>query len=159
MRSVPAWMFLSWIQQIVSRFDFKNKCFLDDLLLRVAKEYPTAIVYAFQLSYKQFNERKPFAAVRPVVHEILNAIRSPTIEKFIAAIGCLSLPEEVIKAYIYPLERSLNKNYSNLVYRSKLQKVYEEVFENEMRGNFGKLSPDIRTTFDKLTEMKGIFRC
>lgn len=37
---VPEWMFISYISQMLSNFDFEKECYLDQLLLKLAKKYP-----------------------------------------------------------------------------------------------------------------------
>lgn len=37
---VPEWMFIAYISQMLSSFDFEQECFLDQLLYKVAVKYP-----------------------------------------------------------------------------------------------------------------------
>ena len=37
---VPEWMFIAYISQMLSNYDFENECFLDVLLLKLANKYP-----------------------------------------------------------------------------------------------------------------------
>lgn len=37
---VPEWMFISYISQMLSNYDFENECYLDQLLLKLAVKYP-----------------------------------------------------------------------------------------------------------------------
>lgn len=37
---VPEWMFINFISQMLSRYDFENDCYLDRLLLKLADKYP-----------------------------------------------------------------------------------------------------------------------
>lgn len=37
---VPEWMFIAYISQMLSSYDFERDCFLDQLLYKVAVKYP-----------------------------------------------------------------------------------------------------------------------
>lgn len=37
---VPKWMFISYISQMLSNYDFEEDCYLDELLLKLAVKYP-----------------------------------------------------------------------------------------------------------------------
>lgn len=37
---VPEWMFIAYISQMLSNYDFENACYLDELLHKLAVKYP-----------------------------------------------------------------------------------------------------------------------
>lgn len=136
MASVPEWMFLAWVPQILSTFDFGTQCFLDELVLRLSASYPSALVYPFGLSYKQFNTNNPQRATRPTVKRILQLLQNPIVEKFIQAITCISLPENVLLTCgKYILTAIFHGKCTNVQYQNYIETAYREVFQNVMRGN------------------------
>ena len=42
---VPEWMFIPYISQMLSNYDFEEACYLDELLMKVATKYPNGKVY------------------------------------------------------------------------------------------------------------------
>lgn len=40
---VPEWMFIAYISQMLSNYDFENECYLDELLYRIAVKYPNGL--------------------------------------------------------------------------------------------------------------------
>ena len=60
---LPVWMFLGWIPQILVTLDSPKISAVAPLVLKIAKTYPQAIMYAYRLSkenyksdYTEFNE-------------------------------------------------------------------------------------------------------
>lgn len=37
---VPEWMFIAYISQMLSNYNFENACYLDELLHKLAVKYP-----------------------------------------------------------------------------------------------------------------------
>lgn len=147
-------MFLDWLPQIVSRFRFNETCFLDNLLIRLATEYPAALVYTFQLSFAQFTEQNPFQRRRPVVQQILDALKNGTVETFISAVKCLNAPEKVIKAHVALLKIALNEKYPNDVYKRTIKSCYDTVFENRMRCKLNASKRNEKAIIDIGTNLK-----
>lgn len=46
---VPEWMFITYISQMLSNYDFENDCFLDELLYKLVVKYPNGELYFFSL--------------------------------------------------------------------------------------------------------------
>lgn len=42
---VPEWMFISYVSQLLSSYDFEQVCYLDNLLLKLASKYPKGKSY------------------------------------------------------------------------------------------------------------------
>lgn len=148
---MPLFTFLAWTTQIVSHFDFEKECFLDKLLLRLAIEYPTAVIYSFRLAYHQALDRK--SAVRSVVQQILDAIKNPMLERFIENAMCLSLPEKVME---YHLKIVKSKPHAISKNRRELQICYDNVFGNVREKSSAEVEK-FKHSLEELMEMNGSF--
>lgn len=146
---VPSGIFLEWITQIIARFNFKNICFLDNLLVRLATTYPSTVTYTFQLAYNQYQRLKRNAPIRSAVQQILDATKNSMIEKFIENVSYLSLPDKVL---IYHLVNVYNK--ININPKEELRTCYENVYGNE-RGKSAEKVAMFKQELIKLMEMDG----
>lgn len=157
MKHVPLWTFLGSISQIMSRFNFETMCFLDDLVLRLATEYPSMVVYPFQVSYDCFKERHPNVQFeRPLIRRIASAITNPCQQQFIDGLKVLNLPEVVLRDHVMEFSK---QDMNSEVSQQKLKAGYDDVFNNPMRG---KLHPNILVVqgyFDELFQMFGMSLC
>nr|QOY44576.1 DNA-dependent protein kinase catalytic subunit [Alvinella pompejana] len=105
--SVPTWMFLGWISQITALLDKPESPAIQDILKRLAVEYPQAVVYPFKMScdgYKFSNDEqgKKAKAVMIRVNEELS--KNPLIGKFINALEQLGQPDSLFKDWYQNLE-------------------------------------------------------
>lgn len=51
---IPIWMFLGWIPQILANIDSPKVGAFTHLILKIAKTYPQAIMYAYRLSKENY---------------------------------------------------------------------------------------------------------
>ncbi|XP_031631692.1 DNA-dependent protein kinase catalytic subunit-like [Contarinia nasturtii] len=149
-KHVPVWNFLKWMTQIITNFDFEKPCFLDQLLVELAKTYPTSVIYSFNLIYQRFRERKPNARIRSIVRQIQAAIRNPIIEKFIEQINYVSLAEKVL---YYHLNKILKLKDEQAV-KKELQICYDNVYGGTRNLSTANISPTIKKDFEALMIMK-----
>lgn len=133
MQPVPEWMFVGWIPQILSRFSFAMPCFLDALMIRLAKMYPSAMLFPFRLAYSQHRSRSPSRAIVQQIHDLL---RNSFAEQFIENIECLNLPEKELRSQLHRILMSIqtNEKYTNEEYHRELAQTIQTVFENPLRG-------------------------
>lgn len=147
---MPLYTFLAWIVQIVSYFDFERECFLDELLLRLATKYPSAVIYSFQLAYNSAIDSK--STVRPIVQQILNAIKNPTLERFITNINCLSLPDKVMEYHlknVYSRPKQMARNLQ------ELQICYENVY-GTVRGRSANKFQVYKSKLEEIMQFYGM---
>lgn len=134
---VPLWMFLEWIPQILSQYNFNNSCFLDKLLLNMSVKYPAALVYPFRLSFEQFmslQSHKSTVQIRDIVNEIQNNLKNNNTDLFINGISNLCLPNMKLKHHLKNLQKFLsNFKFDDLIsnedYIFELNKIDDLVFE------------------------------
>lgn len=55
LQMVPVWMFISFISQMLSNYDFESESYLDELLEKLAIKYPNGeLLNSLSLGYKFF---------------------------------------------------------------------------------------------------------
>lgn len=157
MERVPLWTFLAPISQILSRFNFEKTCFLDNLILRLATEYPAIVIYPFQVSYECFKERNPnIKFERPLIRKIVAAIANPFLQQFIAGLKVANLPEKVLQNYLLEFSKS---DVNSVMEQQTLKAGYDDVFNNPMRGKLPFNVQAVKSEIDELLQMFGMFRC
>lgn len=52
--SVPTWMFLSWIPQLLANMNTENLHAIDSIIARITETYPQAMLYPYRLSRESF---------------------------------------------------------------------------------------------------------
>ncbi|XP_053697973.1 DNA-dependent protein kinase catalytic subunit-like [Sabethes cyaneus] len=80
--SVPEWMFLPWIPQILSHVNFAEESFLGELLLRIATSYPMALYYSAKLAYSNFCKQKPDRSPSGFARELMQLLNIPKLDRF-----------------------------------------------------------------------------
>lgn len=100
-------MFLKWIPQILSLFDFQRQCFLDNLLCRLANAYPTAMFHPFQLSHDQHMQQFPNYQNRLTVERIRRSLHHPLSDQFIAGIQNVCVPSKMLSSHLLTLNKLL----------------------------------------------------
>lgn len=151
MLQVPLWSFLGWVTQIISRFDFQNPCYLDNLLLRLATTYSSAVIYPFQMAFGQFYDQNPEVIYHQKVDKIIETLQSPVVDRFIRVLKCLNLPEKVLEHFL--CSTFSKRGQTHTVYEQKLKACYDDVFENRLRGKSTKKVEAYRSDFDELKKM------
>lgn len=158
MQSVPEWMFISWIPQILSFFSFTAPCVLDALVVRLAKMYPSAMLFPFQLAYSQHHAKQldqQSSSSRAVVQQIFDLVRNPVAENFIGSIECLNLPEKKLYSHLNDIIMNIRTNdrYTNEEYHSHLAQTIQTVFENPLRGSIADHINAFKATVHKLHQL------
>lgn len=155
MQHVPLWTFIGSISQIMSRLNFEKACFLDNLVLRLATEYPSIVIYPFQVSYECFKEKDPnVKRQRPLIQQIATAIKNTFVQQFIDSLKVLNLPEKVLQ---YHLSEFLNADVKSKLNQQQLKAGYDDVFNNTMRGKLPIRLQAFKNDFDEFMQMIGMF--
>ncbi|XP_033121520.1 DNA-dependent protein kinase catalytic subunit-like [Anneissia japonica] len=102
--SVPCWMFISWISQMVALLDKDSGHCVHGILMAIAKDYPQALCYPFKISSDNFQFDKSMdvgvknaEAVERIRNELMKV---PMIESLINALNQLSNPDHLFKDWI-----------------------------------------------------------
>jgi len=141
---VPEWMFLPYISQILSNFDFENDCYLDNLMMKIAKKYPNALNFPFNLSRDNFHYISDNQIIeKSLVKEIGQILSNPTIDQFTSALQCLVVPEKFIEFHFNNFYEELSVIETNEKFQEAVQKLYDNVYvhNNNLKGQeFAKIS-------------------
>ena len=106
--TIPAWIFLSYIPQILSHFDFKSDCYLDNLMLTLARKYPNSMFFPFKLSHEYYQQNLvKLVKDRKVVKQLIDLIESPIMMKFMNAMQNLCMPELILKTHLMSFRSSM----------------------------------------------------
>lgn len=128
---VPLWMFLPYISQILSNFDFENDCFLDRLLLKLAETYPNALIFSYNLSRENFHYDGQ-AMEKALAKDISEKLSNRTMSTFIAALQNVVVPIKYLKYHFDLFQLEVSKIKTNEMFRAAVEKFYEVVFVTNM---------------------------
>ena len=152
---VPAWMFLGWISQIISELKYDRDCFIDDLLLRLAQIYPTAIIYPFKLSHSQFkNNCLDDINDRPLIARINDIIHNPLIDSFVKGLLTVCVPYKMLYYHLTTLLsefRLLTENQFN----KKVKNILETVFPSD-RSYYGREFEKLNAFLDSVRNLTAL---
>ncbi|CAO1436743.1 unnamed protein product [Diamesa tonsa] len=132
--TVPVWIFLSYIPQILSHFDFKSECYLDNLMLTLARKYPNSMFYPFKLShdYYQRNLTK-LVKDREVVKQLNDLIESPIMMKFLFAMQNLCVPELILKTHLLSFRRLMtDSKMTKVKFQKQLKSLIDILFNSNL---------------------------
>lgn len=147
---VPAWMFLGWISQIISELKFDRECFIDELIVRLAQTYPTAIAYPFKLSHSQYTDTcLEVVNDRPLIGRINDIIRNPLIDSFVKGLAAVCVPFKMLHYHLMTLLTEFRMMSENQFYK-RVTNILETVFPTD-RSYYG-------TEYDKLNAFQDAVR-
>lgn len=141
-------MFIAWIPQIISMVNYKKECFLDQLLLRITRAYPSAIYYPFQLFLNQNKRGSNITEMysediqtRSLISEVLDIVHNPLAEKFTKGLNNLCLPELKLTNRLYGLQVAIvqTTNMSQRVFVKQVKWIVAEVFSDAGTDLCGKI--------------------
>lgn len=117
-------MFLRWSPQIISSIKFDEPSYLDELLIRIATAYPTAIFYPFQLAYAQ-EQQLNASTPRSIILQIQTIIDHPKSHLFIKALMWLCVPEKLLQYHLNMLFRDIqnDESFTSSMIEQRLQAV------------------------------------
>ncbi|XP_037038023.1 DNA-dependent protein kinase catalytic subunit-like isoform X2 [Bradysia coprophila] len=139
---VPAWMFLGWISQIISELKFDRDCYIDELVLRLAQTYPTALTYPFKLSHSQYiSNCSEEVSDRPMIVRINHISRNPLIDSFVKGLSAVCVPSKMMQHHLMSLNNEFLMLSENQFFK-KVSDIIETIFPPD-RSYYG-------TEYDKL---------
>ncbi|XP_065180580.1 DNA-dependent protein kinase catalytic subunit-like [Sycon ciliatum] len=97
--SLPSWMCISWISQMVAILDKEESMAVQPILKAIAHHYPQALCYPFKISYEdfEFEETREGRQCNEAVEELKKILNLPLVDDFIQALDHLTFPEHVFK--------------------------------------------------------------
>ncbi|XP_011499968.1 PREDICTED: DNA-dependent protein kinase catalytic subunit-like [Ceratosolen solmsi marchali] len=104
-RNVPTWMFLYWQEQIVSQLASSLKPLVLPIVERLAKDYPSAIIYTF----RAICEAHPRLCEDPAIDAVYKTLfADQRIETFFNSMKYLCQPEQYLKYHLLKIVRMSN---------------------------------------------------
>lgn len=150
-------MFLRWSPQIISSIKFDEPSYLDELLIRLATKYPTAILYPFQLAFdqdQQLSARTP----RSIILHIQSFINHPKSQLFIKALMWLCVPEKLLQYHLINLFRDIQSDdsFTSAMIQQRLQAIIAVAWpSNDVHQLRGKAFDRIDKYRDKIEALDG----
>uniref|UniRef100_A0A3B4GWP3 DNA-dependent protein kinase catalytic subunit n=1 Tax=Pundamilia nyererei TaxID=303518 RepID=A0A3B4GWP3_9CICH len=144
MMSVPCWMLISWISQMVALLDKPEAVAVQHCIEQIAECYPQALVYALMISSESYQFED--SATGHQQQEFVNRLKSMldkggAVKNFVDALQQLTNPEMIFKDWWDGVRIELEKPTFN---RKQMGDMYEE-----MRSILGDCSADSHGMFRK----------
>nr|XP_004569583.2 DNA-dependent protein kinase catalytic subunit [Maylandia zebra] len=144
MMSVPCWMLISWISQMVALLDKPEAVAVQHCIEQIAECYPQALVYALMISSESYQFED--SATGHQQQEFVNRLKSMldkggAVKNFVDALQQLTNPEMIFKDWWDGVRNELEKPTFN---RKQMGDLYEE-----MRSILGDCSADSHGMFRK----------
>ncbi|XP_072042849.1 DNA-dependent protein kinase catalytic subunit-like [Amphiura filiformis] len=129
--TVPCWMFISWISQMMALLDKPEAPSVQGILAAIADDYPQALCYQFKISSEDYmfsntpSDKRNLQAVEKLRGVLENV---PMIENFIKALEQLNNPDMIYKDWWDDVMKPLLKDSKRD--RAKVKKAYQEFYTN-----------------------------
>ncbi|XP_029002542.1 DNA-dependent protein kinase catalytic subunit isoform X2 [Betta splendens] len=144
MASVPCWMLISWISQMVAVLDKPQAVAVQHCIGQIAECYPQALVYALMISSEsyQFEDSATGHQQREFVTRLSRKLdKGGAVKTFVDALQQLTNPEMIFKDWWDSVKNELEK--------SSFDKKRMSVMYDEMRASLGDPNKDGHGTFRK----------
>ncbi|KAJ3665343.1 hypothetical protein Zmor_000841 [Zophobas morio] len=106
---IPVWMFLGWIPQILVSVDSPKISAVAPLVLKIAKTYPQAIMYAYRLSKENYkSESEEFNELIEKLDNIL--LSDSRIDEFLKALSFIGVPASILMYFNRKIVKSIQTN-------------------------------------------------
>ncbi|GAQ84757.1 putative phosphatidylinositol kinase, partial [Klebsormidium nitens] len=102
--SVPSWVFISWVSQILSVMEQPEGRVLARVLERVAEEFPQALYYPFNVSQPAFGD-----VARERTSRVARLLHNPLLDQFVTALSDLSHPNLKLKDWLSEISMRLQR--------------------------------------------------
>ncbi|XP_058447904.1 DNA-dependent protein kinase catalytic subunit-like isoform X2 [Malaya genurostris] len=147
--SVPEWMFLRWIPQILSYVDYASESFLADLLLRIASSYPMALYYSTKLSYGNFLKDNSGKPVGMFATKLMAALDFPKMDRFTKELCQVLIPCMKVKRIASAMMVKLSHS-STIANKEQFRQLVTEM----MVDCFPDITPDLGSEHKKILTLK-----
>ncbi|XP_062235399.1 DNA-dependent protein kinase catalytic subunit [Platichthys flesus] len=144
MTSIPCWMLISWISQMVALLDKPQAVAVQHCIRQIAECYPQALVYALMISSESFQFED--SATGHQQQEFVNRLRGlldkgGAVKKFVDALQQLTNPEMIFKDWWDGVKNELEKQSFD---KKQMCDLYDE-----MRSSLGDQDAEGHGTFRK----------
>ncbi|XP_065679642.1 DNA-dependent protein kinase catalytic subunit isoform X1 [Hydra vulgaris] len=135
---VPCWMFLGWINQIVSMIDMPIVVHLKPIIDGIVKSYKQALSYPLKVSSKQFTFSTVDSQNKEYLKWLLRCINIPVIDEFARALYQLSDPVSLVKDFLEQI-----KGYVSNGSKDEIRKCYKSINDLLLSANSRQSSESI----------------
>ncbi|KAM4606662.1 DNA-dependent protein kinase catalytic subunit [Polymixia lowei] len=132
MRTVPCWMLIGWISQMLALLDKPEAVAVQHSLVQIAECYPQALVYAHMISSEsyQFEDSATGHRQREFVNSLKTLLdKGGAVKNFVDALQQLTNPEMLFKDWWDDVKNELEKPSFD---KKRMGRMY-----NEMRSSLG----------------------
>ncbi|KAM8881271.1 DNA-dependent protein kinase catalytic subunit [Synchiropus picturatus] len=127
MPSIPCWMLIGWISQMVALLDKPEALAVQHCISQIAKSYPQALVYALMISSESFEfEKSVTGHYQKEFVEKLRGTLDPkgAVQNFVNALQQLTNPEMIFRDWWDSLKNELEKPGFD---KKKMSDIYDEI--------------------------------
>ncbi|XP_072306662.1 DNA-dependent protein kinase catalytic subunit [Eucyclogobius newberryi] len=130
MMSIPCWMLIGWISQMVALLDKPEAVAVQHCIERIAKSYPQALVYALMISSESFQFEE--SATGHQQQEFVNRLKSfldkgGAVKSFVEALQQLTNPDMIFKDWWDGVKNELEKSGFN---KKQMDELYKEMYSS-----------------------------
>lgn len=128
MMSVPCWMLIGWISQMVALLDKPEAVAVQHCIEQIAKCYPQALVYALMISSEsyQFEDSATGHQQREFVNRLKSMLdKGGAVKDFVEALQQLTNPDMIFKDWWDSVKNQLEKNSFD---KKQMSAMYNEMY-------------------------------
>ncbi|KAJ9593226.1 hypothetical protein L9F63_015225 [Diploptera punctata] len=154
--SVPVWMFLGWINQLLASLNTEVGPVLYDLVRSLARTYPQAIVYGFQVSQENYTLGTEQPTLNNFIHELAQLLyHTPILDTFLRAFSCLGQPCLMLWYFVEKLKKMVEEPSPNLksltfMYDVMMREVFSARVDTRIHGKVFNETEKFRKMLQKL---------
>ncbi|RUS72684.1 hypothetical protein EGW08_019554 [Elysia chlorotica] len=129
---IPSWMFLMWVSQMTALLDKPEAQVVAPLLLRIAEDYPQALIYPFRMSSEGYNfgSSAQDSKNKDTVHKLEELCSNPVINKFISALEQFGQPDMIFKDWCSDMRKLLaDRKRSKGLVEKKFRELVSQLFD------------------------------
>ncbi|XP_034245330.1 DNA-dependent protein kinase catalytic subunit-like [Thrips palmi] len=133
--SVPAWMFLGWIPQMLALLDTDAVNVVGPLLVRIAEQYPNAVTYPYNIS--RGNNLSNDASKLRIIKKLDCLLGTNSVQtQLVRALSCLTHPSIILKDHVVKLSQAVS--VPTAIDWNAIEKIIGTVFEEVLNDCCGR---------------------
>lgn len=145
-------MFLSYVSQILSNFNFEDDSYLDNLIHKLALKYPNGLYFPFKLSYEHYKRSSNREMQKELIQLLDSIISNPLLDNFSRSMMSLCVPANMIYIHAKNLYHDMMEDEirTEHQFQDKLKHMHLVLFENDMLGDEFKRIEKYKETLSRL---------
>lgn len=125
--------------------------------MRIARSYPNALKYAFNLSLERYKRRRDIIT-REFILELQNVLANTVMHRFLNCISYTFLPESIISVHVKNAYKFLKKtpNLTNMKFRNCIKTAIKLIFtDNLFPGKEFEKFAHFKTRLEEIARLDG----